>query len=1485
MVRTLKEKEREEKKENKLKEKEINEKKRKYREEKIKIEENIKKLNKEKKEEILKETEELEEKLNEVSLKRSSAMKIYREKLKKDKIEIIERINKEYEEREKVEEEKLEKILKLIEEINDYKKISKVKLIENEESENEIEDLDEYLNELDVEEPQFIEKSKIIIKKLNEDNGEIENIIQLADIHIYLSKRHDEYQEVFNKLYEKLENYKLTNPKTIIVICGDLMETKDKLDGNTVIFTLEFLKSLSKIFPLILIAGNHDCVKGSDKIDTITAIIKERKIQDFYYLLDTGIYIYKNIIFGLSSIKDKYILSNEMVLEVFEEEKIDLKYSDDKIKRIGLYHGQINNATTLNPEYVPKKTVSKSLNLFGNYDYILLGDIHKFQYLNAKKTAAYSGSLISQSYSETDDYHGYLEWNILREESKYIKIENKKAYYEINIEEILEDDKIMKISKEKLKDKVKGKEEGYVRILIPSANYRKYPHKYISDQITNVYKNLSVKCTEKKVKEYIQLKSNEDEIEIKNNDIGIEILLNEYTNKNILDIEEIYKKKAINIFLDLLNKNTNIKYSKSDWRILLLKFDNMFIYGQGNIIEFKDEYLDNVVGIIGDNAIGKSFIIDIITVMLYGTSARDGLKGIPKDIINKSHKSANGILIFESDGKLYLIKRKIYRDLTNDLDLYELIPSEKAFEQIKENESIIFKGEKYYFVSQKIDKVDTKTQITMLVGPYEHFLNSSVLLQGNNKTFKSKTNLERKKTISEMLNLNYGPTLIKEISEKYNDLKKNVEKIKENLGKYIISNKKQDNDTFIKNIIDIHLISEKEKLLDLIESNNLLIEKRDNNQNELKKISKEIYNSQLQIINSNEILVFESNLNTENIEKKYTNERKRLEERLLEIEKLSKQLDVNLLSNKEKIIYEYSNINVENNLSQMKKMLESKKYLSEDYKSELYDEELKSLNIKIKRNEKTLLKYCKSNEVEKTLEKIDNDLLELNINKNNKQKEIINTDTKLDDEKIKLKNIKKKIKEITMVLNEIEENEIYNNGEDIKNNYDMLMKNNQNFLDSTIDSIQNKLTNKDYKPLNELFSNLKDSINIILKRNDNNTIIKEYDELILLENNYDEKYSLYTDLVESKKIIQNNIDIINNNNEHLIDIENIDEQIETCTQEKNIIFELITEQNKLTCDKNNLITNNTIYNNNLQIDLEVNKIYEQNTVNEIIVNNYLKLQEELKNQEKYTLETVSIKKLISHLEYCYNCSINNNNLRIRIDDIKNKQDQINDENINLYKTILNNEKLIQSFNDKIKSIEDCINEYHAIKEDYHIYYVLNKFITGDAIQNFILSNSIGTINNKINNIVKDYIENGKQIKIFFDNNNNIDIAIEFNNQLIYSVSGMEAFIVDLAFKIAMLDISELPKSNMLFIDESISVLDKKRISTIDSLFLFIIQHYNSVFLITHLENVADIIRFNLDIQHNLNKSFINNTNSNYNIIQEHSLPFKSKSKKNINNSI
>ena len=123
------------------------------------------------------------------------------------------------------------------------------------------------------------------------DNIIIDEIIHMADIHIRLNSRLDEYEYVFNNLYKSLENLKQDNKNRLIVICGDLLHSKSNLSPECIMMCWNFLNNLSKFYPVILIAGNHDAIMNNEyKIDSITAILKDRPLNNIHYLPLSGIY-------------------------------------------------------------------------------------------------------------------------------------------------------------------------------------------------------------------------------------------------------------------------------------------------------------------------------------------------------------------------------------------------------------------------------------------------------------------------------------------------------------------------------------------------------------------------------------------------------------------------------------------------------------------------------------------------------------------------------------------------------------------------------------------------------------------------------------------------------------------------------------------------------------------------------------------------------------------------------------------------------------------------------------------------------------------------------------------------------------------------------------------------------------------------------------------------------------------------------------------
>ena len=102
-------------------------------------------------------------------------------------------------------------------------------------------------------------------------------VVHLADIHIRTFRLHEEYKEVFKTLLadvkELVKDYQREEVR--IVIAGDLVHQKIVISNEQLILGTWLLRSLEKIAPLILIAGNHDLLENNkDRMDSITPMVQ-----------------------------------------------------------------------------------------------------------------------------------------------------------------------------------------------------------------------------------------------------------------------------------------------------------------------------------------------------------------------------------------------------------------------------------------------------------------------------------------------------------------------------------------------------------------------------------------------------------------------------------------------------------------------------------------------------------------------------------------------------------------------------------------------------------------------------------------------------------------------------------------------------------------------------------------------------------------------------------------------------------------------------------------------------------------------------------------------------------------------------------------------------------------------------------------------------------------------------------------------------------
>ena len=79
-------------------------------------------------------------------------------------------------------------------------------------------------------------------------------------------------------------------------------------------------------------------------------------------------------------------------------------------------------------------------------------------------------------------------------------------------------------------------------------------------------------------------------------------------------------------------------------------------------------------------------------------------------------------------------------------------------------------------------------------------------------------------------------------------------------------------------------------------------------------------------------------------------------------------------------------------------------------------------------------------------------------------------------------------------------------------------------------------------------------------------------------------------------------------------------------------------------------------------------------------------------------------------------------------------------------------------------------------------------------------------------------------------------------------SGAEKTIASMAIRLALISITNLPKSELFILDEPATALDEEHMEGFIRLLQMIKSQFKTVLLISHLESLKDIVDMTIDIQ-------------------------------------
>ena len=549
-------------------------------------------------------------------------------------------------------------------------------------------------------------------------------IAHLSDIHVRGSTRLAEYREVFEKCFAQL---RALSPD-LIFIGGDIVHSKTQgITPELIDFLVWWFRSLADIAPTHVTLGNHDGIlTNDDRQDAISPIVTA--------LNDPRITLYKK-----SGVYSTGIPGfNWCVFSCFDEAGWkNVKPVPDDVN-IATFHGAVWGSMT-DIDWKIEGEIDTSF--FDGYDFCMLGDIHKMQFLGQRATInglkphiAYSGDVIQQNYGESLD-KGFLLWDIRSRDDFDVEFH---AVSSVNPFVTIDWQGSMSATLDAVKNLP---ERARIRIRsqdpIPAVEW-----KHISSELSQRLQ--AVEVVSQPSRDFDVKKITANDIEMSKDDLRDpetqHRLLRSYLKNASLDdndwqeIESIVTDK-----LQSLSKMDDFSRGKH-WSLRRLEFDNTFSYGEGNVIDFEKK--SGITGIFGRNAIGKSSIMGTMMYALFNATDRGAIRNI--DVVNtrKMHCLTKATVVV--DGERYRLERQTMKHkekggtdgaLTSlnvfHVDDNDLVLEDRSGEQRKDTDKVLRKK----------------------LGLADDFLLTSFASQGEMNTFVRQKNTARKAVLTKILGL------------------------------------------------------------------------------------------------------------------------------------------------------------------------------------------------------------------------------------------------------------------------------------------------------------------------------------------------------------------------------------------------------------------------------------------------------------------------------------------------------------------------------------------------------------------------------------------------------------------------------------------------------------------------------------------------------------------------------------------------------------
>ena len=166
---------------------------------------------------------------------------------------------------------------------------------------------------------------------------------------------------------------------------------------------------------------------------------------------------------------------------------------------------------------------------------------------------------------------------------------------------------------------------------------------------------------------------------------------------------------------------------------------------------------------------------------------------------------------------------------------------------------------------------------------------------------------------------------------------------------------------------------------------------------------------------------------------------------------------------------------------------------------------------------------------------------------------------------------------------------------------------------------------------------------------------------------------------------------------------------------------------------------------------------------------------------------------------------------------------------------------------KLQNLKGLKEERFRLNAEYSAYDLFMRCMHSNGIAFDVIKKALPVINTEVAKVLSNIVD----FEVFFENSENkLNILIKHpkhDPRQLETCSGAEKTLAAVAIRIALLNVSNMPKSNLFILDEPGTALDAENMEGFVRILDLVKGYFDVTLLITHIESLKDVVDMTVEI--------------------------------------